>query len=147
MASAPARAVMPLMRNAVTFRRCQVARSSRTTTATLVSKSITAMAPNPAGPQTGGLERCCALSARDGARVAPGRDADGAPERARQVRLVGEPAGRRDGRRRAAAGQQRPRAGDAQVGLERVRRQPGLRAEAPYELEAAQARDRRQLGE
>src|SRR4051794_13350931 len=35
---------MPLVRNAVTLRACQVARSSRTTTATFVSKSVTAMA-------------------------------------------------------------------------------------------------------
>ena len=35
-------AVMPLMRNAVTLSRCQTARSSRTTIAALVSKSVTA---------------------------------------------------------------------------------------------------------
>ena len=41
MAAAPAEATIPLMRNAVTFRRCQTARSSRTTIATLVSNSAT----------------------------------------------------------------------------------------------------------
>ncbi len=45
----------PLIRNAVTLRRCQAARSSRTTTATLVAKSVTAIARRVPGTGAGVL--------------------------------------------------------------------------------------------
>ena len=75
------------MRNAHTLSRCHAARSSRTTTATLVSKSVTAIRRHDDGPAGLGLGRSC---------VARGRHADRPPEDAREVRLVVEPAGRRD---------------------------------------------------
>src|SRR5689334_22238451 len=92
----------PLIRNAVTLSRCQVARSSRTTTAILVGKSVTPIAAMMA-PHGSGVLNEVALCRR----VARGRDPDMTAERAREVRLVREPTAQRHLGGRVAGAEQR----------------------------------------
>ena len=61
--------------------------------------------------------------------------------------LVGKAARGRHGGGGLAPGKQAAGPGDAQVGLERVRRQTGLGVEPPHELEAAEAADRGELSQ
>ena len=74
----PAPPTTPLMRNAQTLSRCHAARSSRTTTATLVSKSVTAIARHDDGAR-----RAWRLGRSCGGRRAPARvsPAGGVPRR------------------------------------------------------------------
>jgi Metallo-beta-lactamase superfamily len=79
--------------------------------------------------------------------VPPGAHADCALEHTREVRLVGESAGRGDGGRRIAGGEQPTRVIDAQVALERMRGDAVLLAEAAHQLEPAEPGRGGELGE